>query len=252
METIFETYMLPSGGKIYGKDKDGKDKVANPVVELTSMKVWQEMKKLSPTDMPYKLMSDIIEECMKTKLGISVYDLCLGDYQYLLYKLRTVTYGSQYKMTMICPECGKIAETIVDLDDILVNECPDDYANYTHIELPGGDILDITYQTPRKLDEVNRKAKNMAEKLKVNTDFSLLFTLMSVIQKVNGQTFSEIQLEEYCKNLGMKDANFIIRSLDVLNEKIGMSSKILTKCNSCKKEVLIPFRLTNEFLEPTL
>lgn len=245
METIFETFMLPSGGKIYDKD-------INPIVDLTSMKVWQEMKRLSPTDMPYKLMSDIIEECLREKLAISVYDLCLGDYQYLLYKLRTVTYGSQYKMNMICPKCGQIAETLVDLDNIAINEYNEDYNNFTHITLPNGDEIDLNYQTPRMLDEISRRAKEMQKKVKSNTDYTLLFTLVLAIKQVNGTKMSNVQLENYCKNLGMKDCNFLIHSIDELNGKIGMSNDILVNCSNCGNDSLVPFRLTSEFFGPTL
>ena len=247
-ETIYETFMLPSMGKIYSKQ-------INPVVDLTCLKVWQEMKKLSPTDMPYKMMSGIIEECLKEKLAIPVYDLCLGDYQYLLYKLRIVTYGSEYKMSMICPKCGSINETIVNLDDLEVIECPDNYATYTHITLPeSDDIIDLNYQTPRMLDEINLKSKKMQTKLKTNTDYSLMFTLMSSIDKINGEDLNEVQLEDYCKNLSMKDANFLLRSIDKLNSQIGMSINIIANCPNpkCGEDVLVPFRITNEFFEPTL
>jgi len=243
-ETIFETFMLPSRGKIY-------DKEVNPVIELSSMKVWQEMKRLSPTDMPYKMMSDIIEECMKEKLSIPVYDLCLGDYQYLLTKLRIVTYGTQYKMNISCPRCGAYEEVTANLDDIEEFDFDDTaYSDAKVIVLPvNGDTIELTYQTPRKLDIITRKSKEMARKLKTNTDYTLMFTLMSIISKVNGQELNSIMLEDYCKNLNMQDTQFLIQQADKFNDLVGLDSSIIVSCPNCGNDVIVPFRVS---LRPTV
>ena len=244
--TIFETFMLPSKGKVY-------DTEINPIIELSSMKVWQEMKRLSPTDTPYKLMSDIIEECMQNKPEISVYDMCLGDYQFLLYKLRTVTYGSKYKMNVSCPYCGTYEEVITDLDDIEVLEYEDDYENLKQITLPvSNNLIELQYQTPRKLDEISRKAKEYKKKLKTNIDYTLLFTLMSVIKKIDGQEVNEVMLENFCKNLDMKDTQTILKGAEALNDKVGVSNDMVITCSICNKEFTSPFRLTSEFFGPTI
>jgi len=100
--TIKEDFSLPSEGRIYGK-------TFNPDVTLRSMTVEDEMKRLSPSKNPYKNMSEIIESCITSeKLPISVYDLCIGDYTYLLHKLRVVTYGANYPIRYMCPKCGSI------------------------------------------------------------------------------------------------------------------------------------------------
>lgn len=113
--TIFENFVLPSGGAIYGT-------FVNPNVTLRSMTTMEEMKRLSPTDTPYKVMSDIIEDCMKPKPAIHVYEMCLGDYQYLLHKLRIVTYGPDYKMTVKCKDCGETTESIGNLESLQIKE----------------------------------------------------------------------------------------------------------------------------------
>ena len=78
-----EEYSLPSKGQIYSVKFD-------PCVKLRSMTVADEMKRLTSTDSPYKNMSEIIESCLETKLPVSVYDMCLGDYQYLLHRLNSL------------------------------------------------------------------------------------------------------------------------------------------------------------------
>ena len=48
----------------------------------------EEMKRLSRSqERPNKPMADVIDDCLVQGPGISAYDLCIGDYQYLMYKL---------------------------------------------------------------------------------------------------------------------------------------------------------------------
>ena len=81
--TLTGNYVLPSLGKIYNCD-------VNPNVKLRSMTVAEEMKRLNSSDRPYKNLADIIDDCLIDKPGISSYDMCLGDFQYLLHKLRAL------------------------------------------------------------------------------------------------------------------------------------------------------------------
>jgi hypothetical protein len=55
--TIGEGMELPSKGLIY-------DKKVNPYIELRSMTARDEMKRLSPSPAKFKVLADIIEECM--------------------------------------------------------------------------------------------------------------------------------------------------------------------------------------------
>ncbi len=86
---IAETFTLPSKGKVYVED-------VNPEVILSSMTTKHEMLRLSATEDNQRLMADIIDDCIQSEVGISAYDMCLADYQFLMYKLREVTFGNDY------------------------------------------------------------------------------------------------------------------------------------------------------------
>ena len=88
--TIGEGVELPSRGLIY-------DKKVNSYVELRSMTARDEMKRLAPSPARFKVLADIIEGCMIEKPAIHVYDMALGDYEYLLHKLRIITYGVEHQ-----------------------------------------------------------------------------------------------------------------------------------------------------------
>ena len=202
--TIYESFTLPSKGLIY-------DVEVNPQITLRSMTTLEEMKRLSPTDTPYKVMSDIIEDCMKEKPAIKVYNMSLGDYQFLLHKLRIVTYGPDYKMLVKCKHCGEVTESIGDLESLHINEWSKDLIDKKTITLPKTQKeIELRFQTPRDLDQIAYKTKEMKKRTKQNIDYSVMYTLTSLISKVDGVSLGQIDLEEFVKKLPNRDANYIL------------------------------------------
>ena len=108
-----ESFVLPSLGKVYSTP-------INPNVKLRSMTTSDELKRLSPSEHQYQNICEIIDDCMVDKCEISSYDMCLADYQFLLHKLRIVTYGTEYKAMTKCPYCGTTNERTIDLDKLEV------------------------------------------------------------------------------------------------------------------------------------
>lgn len=244
--TIFESFVLPSKGMIYDKEVD-------PHITLRSMTTLEEMKRQSPTDTPYKVMCDIIEDCMQEKPAIHVYNMAIGDYQFLLHKIRVVTYGPEYKMLIKCNECNSVTESIADLDSLKVNEFTPDIIKQKLITLPktNRQVL-LRFQTPQDLDQITYLSAEMRKKLKQNLDYSLLYTLMSLIEKVDGQILDPLSAEQFIKNLPSKDANYILNCANKLSSSIGVDNQITVKCSSCGAEMKIPFRITAEFFGPTV
>ena len=153
--TIQGIATLPSLGKIYGKG-------INPNIELRSMTTNDEMKRLNHSDKPYKIMSEIIDDCMIEKCPISCYDMSIADYQYLLHKLRVVTYGADYKVTAKCPYCGTISTITIDLESLVVKQFDEEkYKKYSELDLPrSGNHIKLRMQTPRLLDNISSQVND--------------------------------------------------------------------------------------------
>jgi len=240
--TIFENFTLPSKGLIYEKE-------INPHITLRSMTTLEEMKRLSPTDTPYKVMSDIIEACMQDKPELHVYDMSLGDYQFLLHKIRVVSYGPEYKMLIKCNECGAVTESTANLDSLSVHEFTPDLIKQKLITLPKTNKqVVLRFQTPHDLDQIAYLSAEMKKKTKQNIDYSVLYTLMSIVEKVDGQVLDPVSSEEFIKTLPSKDANYILNKANKLSSSIGVDNQIEVKCSSCGAQMKIPFRITSEFL----
>jgi len=246
--TIAETYTLPSKGRVYSSQ-------VAPDVKIRSMTTMEEMRRLAPSELPYKNMCDIIDDCIVSELGISSYDMCLGDYLFLLHKLRSVTYGKVYKMTTTCPYCGTPTTVEVDLDSLEIKEYNDeDLDRLSTFVLPQlKKKVTIHMQTPRTLDEIATEVK---EYRKRNTgssiDPTMIITMEKIIDTVDGKKPDIINLREWVKNLPMADTNAILQHSDALNSCVGVETNIEVDCPTCTLNFLTSFKATNEFFRPAL
>lgn len=146
---IIDNVTLPSLGKVYNRE-------INPNVSLRSMTTADEMKRLGNSDRPLQLMASIIEDCLVEKPGIPVYDMIVGDYTFLLMKLRIATYGTSYPMNSICPYCGYSESETINLDDLFVVQYSEDMEKYREVDLPiSGKHITLKMQTPRMLDDID-------------------------------------------------------------------------------------------------
>jgi hypothetical protein len=245
--TIGEGMELPSKGLIY-------DKPVKAYTELRSMTARDEMKRLSPSPARFKILADIIEDCMIEKPAVHVYDMALGDYEYLLHRLRIVTYGDEYKVAVKCLSCGEVSETVAHLEELEV--VPFDHAKFEElstIKLPKkGDTVTIKFQTPRILDEMEAEIKELKRKFKsAEVSFDLLVLLKNIVDTVNGTKLTSSQLETYINNLPALDMTKLVNAVDELNALIGIKNDLVVTCSKCGGEVPTYFRFGPEFFRPT-
>ena len=245
--TIMEGYELPSKGKIYTEN-------VNPHVELRSMTARDEMKRLSPSVTPLKTLADIIEGCCIETPAIHVYDMSLGDYEFLLHKLRIVTYGEDYKVSLRCPECGEVIETIAKLGQLEVKEFnEEEVQNLQTFTLPKSNrLVTLNFLSPRMIEEMEVKVKDMKRRYKNATiDFETLVRLLTNIDLIDGEKKSETELENIITNLPAHDLQKILNNIDKLNQKIGLDNILYLTCPKCGEEVNTFFRFGPEFFRPT-
>jgi len=245
--TIMEGYELPSKGKIYSE-------AVNPHIELRSMTARDEMKRLSPSSTPLKTLADIIEGCCVEKPAIHVYDMSLGDYEFLLHKLRIVTYGEDYKVSLRCPECGERIETVAKLGQLSIKEFDEQIINelQTFVLPNSGHTITLNFLSPRMVESMEVKVKDMKRRYKNATiDFETLVRLLTNIDLVNGEKKSETELEDLVTNLPALDLQKILNNIDKLNQQIGLENILYISCPSCNEEISTFFRFGPEFFRPT-
>lgn len=245
--TIAEDFMLPSKGLVYQQR-------VNAHVKLRSMTTEHEMKRLAHSDRAYMNLCEIIDDCLVENPGISAYDMCLADYQFLLHRLRVVTYGSAYKLEFRCPYCKTTNLETVNLDELQVNYLDADISDLLEFTLPRcGKKVKICMQTPRMIDDVQAQTKERNRKSKSATgDSAFLFTLMNLIQQVDGAALDVVMKERFVRELDMMDTNYIMKKAQKLVESFGIDTKITRECSLCGLDYTGSFRITAEFFGPTI
>ena len=245
--TIAEGYELPSKGEIYSVK-------VNPHVELRSMTARDEMKRLAPSTTPLKTLADIIEGCMIEKPAIHVYDMALADYEYLLHKLRIVTYGPDYKMTIRCSECGEVIDTTANLEELELRDF--DRAKFEELRtftLPKSNrTVTIRFMTPHLLDTIELRAKEERRKHKdALIDFDTKVKLLMSIEAVDGEVITAYNLESFVNSLPAADMQKILNNIDNISQCLGLKNELFITCPKCGGETLTFFRFGPEFFRPT-
>ena len=242
---IVETFTLPSQGMVY------EEKV-NPEVVLSSMTTRHEMLRLSSTEDSQRIISQIIDDCIESDLGISAYDLCLGDFQYLLFMLRVVTFGNEYEMSGKCPYCGFNQLTKVNLDELPVKMYDDSLVDLMELTLPKtGSKVKLTLQTPRMLDRINTKIKEYRRRHKESEENpTILYTILASIEEIDDEQMTTFMLEEWIKDLPLADTNALINRIDQINSMIGVELNVESECKVCGTEYLLPFYINQTFFRP--
>ena len=245
--TVAETFELPSGGKLYSTQ-------VNPLVKLKSMSTEDEMRRLNHSDRPMKVMADIIDGCMVEPCGISSYDMCIADYQFLLHRLRVVTYGPEYKAMSTCPLCNNVNYQTINLDSMKVIKFNDELRKYLSFSLPrSGDRVSLKIQTPRMIDDIAIRAKEMQTQTPgIKQDLEFLVNLMSIIDLVNGEKKTDFMLEDYLRKLPLMDSNYILNMSNQFVKSFGVDTDRDTECSVCGLAYKSPFRITSEFYRPSL
>lgn len=242
--SLQELFRLPSDGKVY-------DREVEPDITLRSMTTMEEKKRLGNSVAPYKLLASIIDDCIIDKPeGFTSYDLVLGDFQYLLFKLRTVTYGKLYKLNLRCPSCGQTFEAVVDLDELEELRFDESMLDQLSITLPmcGQDVT-LRMLTPHKLDQIERRAADiLAKRPEYEGSPSYILTLMNEIDTVDGEKLVEAKKQRFVENLYMKDARAIQKAVDSI--KLGVNTQCTQECPKCKHSFRFQLPFTSSFLGP--
>lgn len=245
--TIVEECTLPSLGKIYTPE-------INSEVKIRSMTTIEEMRRLAPSEHAYKNLCELIDDCIVDDIGMSVYDMHLADYQYLLHKLRIVTYGTEYKFECSCPWCKSKNVGNVDLSTFpITNYEPGSLDKYLKFTLPQTEkVVELNLQTPRNVDNVNKLAKEDKHRYSNLSESIFIHTLLSLIKTVDGEKLDYVQLERFVKGLPMRDTNYIIKCAEKTVESFGMDTTLKVECSGCGLDYTVPFRITSEFFSPTI
>jgi len=171
----------------------------------------------------------LLSKCVN---NINISELLLMDKLFLLYKLREVSYGTSYKVTMTCPKCGSESEVNIDISKLLINEVPDDLTDPRTVHLP---VIkkDAIVRFPRLSEE---KYLNILDSKKVQ--------LWRFIEDIAGHKDKKV-ISKVLEKLPLKDMHILIAQLTL--PEYGLDSKINYVCGDCEAESVIDLPIGDNF-----
>ena len=172
-----------------------------------------------------QVINSLIDECVQ---GLDFPSMTLEDKNYILFKLREISYGNDYTLTAECRECGAQNKLSVSISDVPVKYVEDDYEEPFIITLPDSK-QEVKFVTPRTKDEAYLES---AEKLTDN----LWRFLLSV-----GTYSEEKVIRAFLEATTVRDISYLRG--EIVKERYGMNKSMSFECADCGEvsESLIPF-----------
>ena len=243
--THYEEVLLPSKGRFY----DGTDGPTNGIVNIRPMTGEEEQILATPRFVKKgTAINMIFSKCIRE--NIKSENLLSQDRTYLLIYLRGISYGTDYEVQVRCPDTDKQFSTTIDLDTLVINRCPDDYAaNDLSGVLPKSG-LKFSYRLSKGKDESDlqeyreRKLKAFGDNA---SDDTLLYRTAQLLNNIETIT-SKDELKVVIKNLPIQDVNYL-RNL-VNDPPFGIQTKVSILSPFSNEEFEIDLPLDSGFFFP--
>jgi len=172
-----------------------------------------------------KTINSLVEDCTQ---GLDFASMTLEDKNYILFKLREISYGESYVVSHQCGDCGALNKLTVNISEVPVEYAEDGYQEPITITLPDTQ-QEVKFVTPRCKDE---HYLSSAEELIDN----LWRFALSV-----GQYSEKKVIKQFFEQTTVKDLAFFREA--VTESRYGMNKTMGYECAECGavNDSLIPF-----------
>lgn len=200
----------------------------------------------------FATLARVIQNCLVNNKDIDVRDLKLFDFQYLMYKVRTVTYGAGYPVQITCPHCKRQFTNTFDLSALKVNEVPSDFSEPIKIgPLPvSKDVLECRMLTARDYIDLPDECDEFLKKYPdYDGDPEFILDLCRRVLTVNGKEIPN--LRSYLEQLHARDYQYFSKKYLDLTNGFGIDTTVNVECPYCKEKRLLALPMTSEFFRPS-
>ena len=228
METLERTYKVPSAGLFGGP------------TEVTLRPMTTKEEKIIYTSRDMSFIEKIVKSCIVEPKNVDIDLLHPNDITYLLYMIRELTFGPNYKQKMQCPYCGLRQDIEIDITEmtyeILDLESLDEKLN---VKLPVcGDTIQLKLLSQGDFNHIDEYIKRLVRqnKLEDPEGYKYVYRFAKMIKTINGEEKEDIkEVISYVDNLNMRDFGAI---KDILQSiPIGINTLNIRKCRNCGEEV---------------
>lgn len=227
METLTKTFQLPSRG-LFGGPK-----------EVTVRPMTTKEEKMLYTAKDATFIQKIVASCTTEPENLDTNLLHPSDITYLLYMIREMTFGPNYKQSMQCPYCNLKQDIEIDITEMTNYLLDfDEMEEAFNITLPvNGDKLKLKLLSQGDMENISKEIKklNREGRLKDPEGYEYVYRFAKIIESINGEEKEIRELVEYIDNLNLRDFDAIKKALNSV--KIGIDTTNIRVCKNCGEEV---------------
>lgn len=237
---------LPSLGRYY---PEGHPLHGEETIEIRQMTAKEEDILTSTTLLKKGIALDKVIENIIVNKQIDPKKLLIGDRNAIIIAARVSGYGSDYNVTLTCPNCGNKDKTNFDLNCASINKA-DEYTDYS-VEYVGDGIFSTVLHKLQNV-EVQFRLLNGADEKELTKgvktgDKFVTNQLHKIIHSVNGDTSTET-IRSLIENLPMIDARLIRAAYKAVNPNIELNYNFT--CSNCSHEQELEVPITAGFFWP--
>mgnify|MGYP003116322626 FL=1 len=191
-------------------------------------KVLRSIKKVSDGT---KVINTLIDRCTK---NLDFNELSLVDKNFILFKLRELSYGSEYTIEAECQDCGEPNELTVELDKLPVNYADISAAKSNNVILPDSEV-EVEYMIPTASDEKY-----------LNNQEHLMDNIWRFVKSVGGHS-ERVIIQGFISRTTGKDVTVLRKS--IFNTDYGLQTKVNFLCRACGSDSAIELPINESFFD---
>jgi uncharacterized protein (UPF0212 family) len=205
----------------------------------------------------YSILRRLVEAAVEENVDIT--EMTLGDFFFVLYNIRQLSYGAAYTTSVRCPHCNTDVETEVDLNNCEVTYLKEGFVEPIELVLPISKI-EVKLRLPRLRDVIEATESTQFESKrygsKINSDmykFAKCALEMKLpnedhdILTIDKDFMTELQL--IWPKMPAADYAAIKNKLDEFDH--GYIDTIQTKCPNCEEMIEQAPVLSPDFFRPS-
>jgi hypothetical protein len=195
-----------------------------------------------------KAIDMIFQKCIKEPINTE--ELLSMDRTYLLIFLRGISYTPEYDVEVKCPECTTKFNTMIDLNAIEVDGCPDDFGLDQLVGKLPTTGWTFKYRLPTGKDElaVNKYREDRVKMFgDQSEDDTLLYRTALMLEEIQGVTDVR-EIKFLLTKLPINDVAYL-RNI-VSDPPFGVDTAIGMICPSCNAEFEVDLPLEANFFFP--
>lgn len=237
MELLTREFELPSQGIFDGPTR----------VTIRPMTTHEE--KIIYTARDDSFLDKLVKSCIVEPKDCDLSKLASADITYLLFMIREMTFGPNYKQTIQCPYCNLKQDIEIDITKMKTYLLDmEELSKYNTITLPVcGDTIKIRLLSNKDLDEIKTNVKRATKSGSIDDPegYEYTYRFAKIIETINGEEKETKEVIEYLDNLNLRDFNEIKKALGSIH--IGLDTTNICVCKKCGEEVEVQGLIVPEF-----